>query len=134
MERLYKFHRQHGTSVRSHPQLNKKPVDLYMLRNEVASRGGFLQVVFVFNVQCAQKKLWPEVARAVGQSAKLCSTTGSSLRIAYERVVYPYELYLANVGEDSSEAGDSTDYKKILNKYNYYKREDRIKKNEGIFS
>lgn len=44
LEQLYKFHRQQGHPVYKIPQLDKRPIDLYQLRKEVAARGGYHKV------------------------------------------------------------------------------------------
>lgn len=45
LEQLYKFHRQQGHPVYKIPQLDKRPIDLFRLRKEVAARGGYKTVL-----------------------------------------------------------------------------------------
>jgi hypothetical protein len=44
LEQLYKFHRQAGHPVHKIPQLDKRPIDLFRLKKEVAQRGGYQMV------------------------------------------------------------------------------------------
>jgi histone demethylase JARID1 len=44
LEQLYKFHRQAGHPVHKIPQLDKRPIDLFRLKKEVAQRGGYQTV------------------------------------------------------------------------------------------
>jgi hypothetical protein len=44
LEQLSKFHRQQGHPVHKIPQLDKRPIDLFRLRKEVAARGGYQKV------------------------------------------------------------------------------------------
>jgi histone demethylase JARID1 len=46
LEQLYKFHRQAGHPVHKIPQLDKRPIDLFRLKKEVAQRGGYQIVRF----------------------------------------------------------------------------------------
>lgn len=48
---LYKYHRLSGHPVNKIPQLDKRPIDLYKLKKEVAVRGGY-QVVGVSQLCC----------------------------------------------------------------------------------
>lgn len=48
LEQLYKFHRQAGHPVHKIPQLDKRPIDLFRLKKEVAQRGGY-QIVRSFS-------------------------------------------------------------------------------------
>lgn len=44
LDQLYKFHRQQGHPVLKIPQLDKRPIDLFRLKKEVAARGGYQKV------------------------------------------------------------------------------------------
>jgi len=44
VEQLHKFHSQQGHPVHKMPQLDKRPIDLFRLRQEVAARGGYQKV------------------------------------------------------------------------------------------
>ena len=44
LDQLYKFHQQQGKPVTKVPTLDKRPIDLYRLKKEVASRGGYQKV------------------------------------------------------------------------------------------
>ena len=41
LEQLYKFHHQQGHPVFKIPRLDKRPMDLFQLKKEVAARGGY---------------------------------------------------------------------------------------------
>lgn len=53
LEQLYKFHRLHGHPINKVPQLDKRPIDLFRLKKEVARRGGYQKasIFFVFNTK-----------------------------------------------------------------------------------
>ncbi|KAF9428426.1 hypothetical protein BGZ94_002445 [Podila epigama] len=87
VEQLYKFHRQQGHPVNKIPQLDKRPIDLYRLKKEVAARGGYQKVT-------AGKK-WAEIGRGLDYTRKQCTSLSNALKSAYSRVIMPYEIYLA---------------------------------------
>ncbi|KAG2174221.1 hypothetical protein INT43_004242, partial [Umbelopsis isabellina] len=87
LEQLYKFHRQAGHPVHKIPQLDKRPIDLFRLKKEVAQRGGY-QIV------TAQKK-WAEIGRLLGYTRKQCTSMSNALKSAYNRVILPYEIWLS---------------------------------------
>ncbi|RKP09517.1 JmjC domain, hydroxylase-domain-containing protein, partial [Thamnocephalis sphaerospora] len=96
LQQLYRFHRQQGTPVRHVPQLNKRPVDLYRLRKEVLSRGGFDQV-------CREKQ-WAAIGRALKVDGKTCTSLSNSLKTFYLKIIAPYERYLAeNAGKSGAD-------------------------------
>ena len=47
LEQLYKFHRLHGHPINKVPQLDKRPIDLFRLKKEVARRGGYQKASFI---------------------------------------------------------------------------------------
>ncbi|KAI8583625.1 hypothetical protein K450DRAFT_222031 [Umbelopsis ramanniana AG] len=87
LEQLYKFHRQAGHPVHKIPQLDKRPIDLFRLKKEVAQRGGYQTVT-------AQKK-WAEIGRLLGYTRKQCTSMSNALKSAYNRVILPYEIWLS---------------------------------------
>ena len=68
------------------PSVDKRPLDLYKLKKEVESRGGFEQV-------CKLKK-WAEIGRDLGYSGKIMSSLSTSLKNSYQKWLSPYEDYL----------------------------------------
>ncbi|KAF7727360.1 hypothetical protein EC973_007603 [Apophysomyces ossiformis] len=84
---LYKYHRLSGHPVNKIPQLDKRPIDLYKLKKEVALRGGY-QVV-------TQQKKWAEIGRMLGYTRKQCTSMSNALKSAYQRVILPYEIWYA---------------------------------------
>ncbi|KAG0168879.1 hypothetical protein DFQ30_004217 [Apophysomyces sp. BC1015] len=84
---LYKYHRLSGHPVNKIPQLDKRPIDLFKLKKEVAIRGGY-QVV-------TQQKKWAEIGRMLGYTRKQCTSMSNALKSAYQRVILPYEVWYA---------------------------------------
>lgn len=68
------------------PYVDKKPVDLYRLKNLVESRGGFDKV-------CKSKE-WAEIAKDLGYSGRIMSSLSTSLKNSFLRWLSPYEEYL----------------------------------------
>lgn len=58
LDQLYKFHRQQGHPVLKIPQLDKRPIDLFRLKKEVAARGGY-QKVCIMQFQTDQQTVHP---------------------------------------------------------------------------
>ncbi|KAF9960067.1 hypothetical protein BGZ72_008025 [Mortierella alpina] len=94
LEQLYKFHRQQGHPVYKIPQLDKRPIDLFQLRKEVAGRGGYQKVT-------AGKK-WAEIGRGMNYTRKQCTSMSNALKTAYLNIILPYEIYLAKHKPSSS--------------------------------
>ncbi|KAG0363621.1 hypothetical protein BG005_009972 [Podila minutissima] len=93
LEQLYKFHRQQGHPVYKIPQLDKRPIDLFRLRKEVAARGGYKTVT-------AGKK-WAEIGRGLNYTRKQCTSMSNALKNAYINIILPYEEYLAKQNNTS---------------------------------
>ncbi|KAG0370860.1 hypothetical protein BGZ54_003286 [Gamsiella multidivaricata] len=91
LDQLYKFHRQQGHPVLKIPQLDKRPIDLFRLRKEVISRGGYQQVT--------KEKKWAEIGRGLDYTRKQCTSLSSALKSAYFRVILPYDIYLSKQGK-----------------------------------
>lgn len=53
--------------------------------------------------QCTNEKQWAVIGRLLKLNGKTCTSLSHSLRMAYERVLLPFELYLASIGENSAE-------------------------------
>ncbi|KAI8149987.1 PLU-1-like protein-domain-containing protein [Fennellomyces sp. T-0311] len=94
LEQLYKFHRLHGHPVNKVPQLDKRPIDLFKLKKEVAQRGGYHNVT--------QQKKWAEIGRILGYTRKQCTSMSNALKSAYNKVILPYEVWLAQHKEDEA--------------------------------
>lgn len=103
LEQLTKYHILTGKPVAKIPQLDKRPIDLYKLKNEVALRGGIQQVT--------RLKKWAEIGRNLGYARKQCTSLSNSLKTAYQKLVLPYEIWYAKHKDDvdkiiSSESND----------------------------
>ncbi|RLV96286.1 Multicopy suppressor of chk1 protein 1 [Spathaspora sp. JA1] len=70
------------------PMIDKRPLDLYKLFRSVIIRGGFMEVI--------NKKLWAQIGRELGYKGKIMTSLSSSLKGSYQRILYPFELYLAS--------------------------------------
>ncbi|OPB45354.1 hypothetical protein A0O28_0075640 [Trichoderma guizhouense] len=86
LEGLAKFHKQQGNNLNRLPYVDKKPVDLYRLKNLVESRGGFDKV-------CKSRE-WAEIAKDLGYSGRIMSSLSTSLKNSFLRWLSPYEEYL----------------------------------------
>ncbi|KAF9275598.1 hypothetical protein BGZ68_010662, partial [Mortierella alpina] len=95
VEQLQKFHSQQGHPVHKMPQLDKRPIDLFRLRKEVAARGGYQKVT--------GGKKWAEVGRDMDYTRKQVTSLSSALKSAYLKVILPYEIYLS---KQSKATGD----------------------------
>ncbi|KAK6198744.1 PLU-1-like protein-domain-containing protein [Scheffersomyces amazonensis] len=73
------------------PMVDKRPLDLYKLFRSVIIRGGFQEVI--------AKKLWAQIGRELGYRGKIMTSLSSSLKSSYQRILYPYELYLRDKRE-----------------------------------
>ncbi|GME95615.1 unnamed protein product [[Candida] boidinii] len=67
------------------PSIDRRPLDLFKFRNNVRIRGGY-------EIVC-QKKLWAQIGRELGYSGKITSSLSSSLKSAYQRVIYQFDLF-----------------------------------------
>ncbi|KFH67183.1 hypothetical protein MVEG_07706 [Podila verticillata NRRL 6337] len=95
LDQLYKFHRQQGHPVLKIPQLDKRPIDLFRLKKEVAARGGYQKVT-------AGKK-WAEIGRGLDYTRKQCTSLSNALKSAYVKVILPYEIYLSKQARPPSD-------------------------------
>lgn len=90
LDQLAKFHKQrNGTNLNRFPSVDKRPLDLYKLKNLVEAQGGFERV-------CKGKK-WAEIGRLLGYSGKIMSSLSTSLKNSYQKWLLPFEEYLAQV-------------------------------------
>ena len=67
------------------PNIDKRKLDLYRLRNCVQIRGGFHAV--------CSKKLWAQIGRELGYSGRIMSSLSTSLRSAYAKVLLDFDNY-----------------------------------------
>ncbi|GJJ69513.1 [histone H3]-trimethyl-L-lysine4 demethylase [Entomortierella parvispora] len=95
LDQLYKFHQQQGKPVTKVPTLDKRPIDLYRLKKEVAARGGYLKVT--------SGKKWAEIGRGMDYTRKECTSLSSALKAAYVKVVLPFEIYLSKQAKPAPE-------------------------------
>ncbi|KAK9460823.1 PLU-1-like protein-domain-containing protein [Lipomyces oligophaga] len=86
LEQLRMFHKQRGMTMNRLPSVDRRPLDLFHLKKAVDMRSGF-------EVVC-KRKLWAEIGRELGYSGKIMTSLSTSLKAAYQRYVYPYEVYL----------------------------------------
>ncbi|KAI9310266.1 hypothetical protein BX666DRAFT_2033269 [Dichotomocladium elegans] len=96
LEQLHNFHRLNGHPVNKIPQLDRRPIDLFKLKKEVAHRGGY-QVV-------TQQKKWAEVGRVLGYSRQQCTSMSNALKTVYSKLILPYEVWLAKHKQDEQDA------------------------------
>ncbi|KAG1175086.1 hypothetical protein G6F70_004532 [Rhizopus microsporus] len=93
LEQLTKYHILTGKPVAKIPQLDKRPIDLYKLKNEVAMRGGVQEVI--------KQKKWAEIGRVLGYARKNCTSMSNALKSAYTKIILPYEIWYAQHKEDA---------------------------------
>uniref|UniRef100_A0A182RQF4 [histone H3]-trimethyl-L-lysine(4) demethylase n=1 Tax=Anopheles funestus TaxID=62324 RepID=A0A182RQF4_ANOFN len=99
LDQIAKFCELQGTTLKI-PMVERKPLDLYTLHKIVNQEGG-LEVV-------TKERKWSKVACRMGyQQGK---SVGSNLRIHYDRLLYPFDVYrsgkvvdLANIDPEPSE-------------------------------
>eukprot|EP00039_Didymoeca_costata_P018008 m.331728 g.331728 ORF g.331728 m.331728 type:complete len:1565 (+) comp16789_c0_seq1:290-4984(+) len=81
MHELIKFWDLQGTTMRRLPTVNRKAVDLFLLRKLVLGKGGYDQV--------CESRQWHNIALEMGFEGHQYS-----LRKNYYKLVYPYDLFL----------------------------------------
>ncbi|KAM3159586.1 Ecm5 [Lachancea thermotolerans] len=86
--RLYKYHSSRKSDTGRQPfskipSIDKRPLDLYRLRECVQLRGGFQEV--------CHKKLWAQIGRELGYSGRIMSSLSTSLRSAYLKVFSEFD-------------------------------------------
>lgn len=87
VESLYYFHRLGRNNLSKLPSIDKRPLDLFHLYQCVQLRGGFEEV--------CKKKLWAQIGRELGYSGRIMTSLSTSLKSAYQKLLYPYDQYLA---------------------------------------
>lgn len=81
LEQLYQFHHQQGNSHIAVPTINHKYLDLWLLRKEVQSLGGYEAVT--------KHRKWSDIGRLLGYGA--IPGLSTQLKISYQRIIQPYE-------------------------------------------
>ncbi|KAF9965992.1 hypothetical protein BGZ70_003605 [Mortierella alpina] len=104
VEQLHKFHSQQGHPVHKMPQLDKRPIDLFRLRKEVAARGGYQKVT--------GGKKWAEVGRDMDYTRKQVTSLSSALKSAYLKVILPYEIHLSKQAKATGDTPATQDVKR----------------------
>lgn len=89
LEQLYLFHRQHGSAGMVIPLIMGKAVDLWKLKREVGTLGGYFTVT--------EKRQWTVVGKAMGYNVAQNTGVCSQLKTAYYRIIVPFEEYVKKV-------------------------------------
>ncbi|BGP37972.1 hypothetical protein JCM10449v2_001899 [Rhodotorula kratochvilovae] len=89
LEQLYLFHRQQGSSGMTLPAIGGKPVDMWRLKREVTDLGGYHAVT--------HDRKWTTVGKALGYNVALNTSICSQLKMAYHRIIVPFEEYTKRV-------------------------------------
>lgn len=87
VEKLSKFWSSQGRPMNRMPVLDKRPVDLFMIKKLVEQLGGYNSVT--------ENKEWSKIGRELGFERKFCTSMSWSLRNNYEKFILPYEEFLA---------------------------------------
>lgn len=86
LEQLAKFHDHNGGSSSRFPAIDRKPLDLYKLKQLVAAKGGWAEV--------CRLKGWADIGQDLGYAHKITSSVPSALKHAYQKWVLPYEEFV----------------------------------------
>lgn len=89
LEQLYLFHRQQGSSGITIPNIGGKPVDMWKLKREVGNLGGYQTVT--------DARKWTIVGKALGYNVTANTGICSQLKMAYFRIIVPFEEYVKHV-------------------------------------
>ncbi|GAA5978531.1 hypothetical protein JCM10908_004391 [Rhodotorula pacifica] len=89
LEQLYLFHRQQGSSGITIPSIGGKPVDMWKLKREVGTLGGYQTVT--------NARKWTLVGKALGYNVTANTGICSQLKMAYFRIIVPFEEYVKHV-------------------------------------
>ncbi|KAG9015030.1 hypothetical protein FRB94_007102 [Tulasnella sp. JGI-2019a] len=104
LEQLYRFHQQQEQVGPVVPTINHKSLDLWLLRKEVTSKGGY-EIV-------SRTKQWGEVARLLGYEGIV--GVSSQLKNAYARIILPFEQFSDHIRNSPSMAALSPMTTKII--------------------
>ncbi|SCU80908.1 LAME_0B04962g1_1 [Lachancea meyersii CBS 8951] len=88
--KLHHFHTMRGdknllSNLHKIPSIDRRPLDLYRLRECVLLRGGYQAV-------CA-KKLWAQISRELGYSERASNSLLTTLRSAYTKILADFDEY-----------------------------------------
>jgi len=86
LDGLQAFWENQGQPMHRLPQLDRRPVNLFVLRKEVERRGGLATVT--------ERKQWADIGRAMGFSRDTCTSLSHSLKSFYVKWIQPYDVYL----------------------------------------
>lgn len=109
LEQLYRFHKQQGNPRVSVPEINHKPLDLWLLRKEVHKLGGYeavMQFIFIclrllkLSTQVTKSKMWADLGRLLGFSG--IPGLSTQIKNSYTRVILPYEHFCERVRNNPS--------------------------------
>lgn len=107
LDKLSKFHELQGNKFKI-PIVEKRPLDLYQLYKAVEKMGGYENLV--------TNKLWSQLIRQLDFKE---ATSARNVKIQYEKLLYPYLLFEADVtlplnktnkNDDSAIADDDYDH------------------------
>lgn len=91
---LYYFHRKFtGAALVKLPNIDKRPIDLFHLHQCVKLRGGFQEV--------CRGKLWAQIGRELGYSGKIMTSLSTSLKSAYNRLLFPFDEFIEKHGGEA---------------------------------
>ncbi|KAL7322285.1 hypothetical protein PS15p_211925 [Mucor circinelloides] len=85
LEQVKSYYKLRGKSTTYIPKLDKKDINLYKLKKEVALRGGIQRVT--------RRKLWAEIGRELGYVRKNWTRLSNTLKTVYQKVIIPYESW-----------------------------------------
>ncbi|EAZ63821.2 protein involved in cell wall biogenesis and architecture [Scheffersomyces stipitis CBS 6054] len=126
-----------SVSLHKLPMIDKRPLDLYKLFKSVIIRGGFIEVI--------NKKLWAQIGRELGYRGKIMTSLSSSLKSSYQRILYPYEIFLTQRSVEyfddlgKAQPVEESEFKKrkidtplIVGSAKHFKRSLRSKSQKGF--
>ena len=87
LDGLQSFWENQGQPLSRLPHLDRRPVNLFMLKKEVERRGGLNTVT--------ERKMWADIGRSMGFSRETCTSLSHSLKSFYTKWVQPYDVYVA---------------------------------------
>ncbi|CAO0801826.1 unnamed protein product [Mucor circinelloides] len=99
LEQVKSYYKLRGKSTTNIPKLDKKDINLYRLKKEVALRGGVQRVT--------RLKLWAEIGRELGYVRKNWTRLSNTLKTTYQKVILPYETWY---GKHKRDTGKKVQY------------------------
>ncbi|SCV69106.1 BQ2448_2126 [Microbotryum intermedium] len=89
LEQLYLFHRQQGSVGIHIPTIGGKPIDMFKLKREVTTLGGYHAVT--------EQRKWSYVGKSMGYNTSLNNTICSQIKTSYSKIILPFEDYVNRV-------------------------------------